>query len=234
LAAKDHVAAANPSLPPRIFSSAPRSEEQHQLVHPAHMKLFTLSKVTALVAAAALAVSVHAEALIHGTFAQGQDLIMGAIPAAPCYITGNGIQWQTQTGLLQAGTNWSAGITAGTEVDCRNQAFQVDSLLKNASFRGTISSSQTLQTYFYTHTVAPNTFSFSIWGPTLNQFGLVGATNFRWLISIYDDTGWHDVYWGSDETNNLVIPGTPQTIMVTVFGSDTGTVLPQINSLTNP
>lgn len=203
------------------------------------MKLLSLAKVVALISAVALAAQVRADALLQRVTVYGNatDFIVGAIPNSSCYMNANNAQWVSQTGLISPGTAWTAGVNPGGGANSLDPTVLLTSpLLKNASARGTIGASY-LGAIFEVNSNVSNGFGVTIWGPTLDNYGLVGATDFTWTIQAsYDGTNYTTVASSTGEVNNYIVPGNPLKIYVFINPntSTNGVVLAQVTSQTNP
>lgn len=201
------------------------------------MKTLKFAKLAAVFAAALIAANAYASALITKAAVYGTDLIAGAIPTMDVYMHTDGAQWISQTGVISAGTPWSAGMNGGGSVYSADLVFRQGYFLKNASCRGTIGQSSSMNSIFDVSTDVSSGFSVTIWGPTLNNYGLTGATNFTWyVLTSTDGSNYSMVQSGNGEVNNYVVPGNPVKIFIIVNPNvaTNGTVLAQVNSRTNP
>lgn len=203
------------------------------------MKFMKLAKLTALLAASAMAVSVHASTALMGKIqGWGTDMVAGAFSTQNAYIQTVDSQYNPiGGGYVAANGSWTGSIPdQGSATAYDTQLFHYSACLKNASIRSTIGPNDSLTANFTCSTDVSGGFSFTIWGPTLNNYGLTGAQNFYWVVlTTPDGSNWTQALTGSGEANNVTIPGSPLYIRVVVNSSDSfnGSILPQINSKVN-
>jgi hypothetical protein len=147
-----------------------------------------LAKLMALFAAAFLASTASAQLVyVNG---DGSNLIAGAVTSSSAYIIIPGYQWATisNNSTVSASTTFTAGVSSGGGINAytTNGLYQPADSLSNASLRGYVQGSgftgtgTTITAYFLTY---GSPVTISIWGPTLNNFGVSGVGNFSWTIT---------------------------------------------------
>jgi hypothetical protein len=147
-------------------------------------KFLTLCAALALASSAAFAQVIY----VNG---DGTNLIAGAITSQNAYIIMPGYQWSSgasNNSTVSANTTFSAGVSSGGGINAytTNGLYQPADYLSNASLRGYV------QGYGFTGTPTTLTARFrtygspvtiSIWGPTLNNYGVSGVGYFYWTIT---------------------------------------------------
>jgi hypothetical protein len=150
------------------------------------MKQF--AKIIALFAAALTALTASAQLVyVNG---DGVNLIAGAVTHYNSYIIMPGHQWSTVSNYstVSANTSFTAGVSSGGGINAytTNGLYQPVDNLQNASLRGYVQgwgftgTGTTITARFLTY---GSPVTITIWGPTLNNYGVSGVGNFSWTIS---------------------------------------------------
>ncbi len=191
-----------------------------------HMHLFK----SLLVSCASVVFTLTASAQVVGVNGDGSNLIAGAITSANAFIMIPGHQWSTvpNNSTVASGTTFTAGVSSpgGISAYSTNGLFQPSASLSNASLRGYTQgmgftgTATTLTARFLTHGAQVTV---TIWGPTLNNYGVSGVGFFNWTITSSAGTT-----SGSGEVNSS---GHYGNITVTVYPAtfSAGDALIQVN-----
>lgn len=196
-----------------------------------------LAKSLALLCASVVSTIAFAQVSIvsmHSTLNTSIDCVVGAIPTTSTTIEFSNCTWTSHPNLslVSGGTAVTGGGTNPSIAALSNG--QLHQVLGNASARGTITGGAFNLRYFGTrfsippgasHTAA----TITILGPTLNNYGLIGATNFSWTVT--DDL--HNTWTGTGEgTVNIPANSLRRRIQVYIeptYYYENGTVMAQIN-----
>jgi hypothetical protein len=149
------------------------------------MKL--LSKLLILAAVALTASTAFAQVVyVNGT---GSNLIAGAHTQYDTYVIISGAQWSTVTNnsVVYAGTSFTAGVNSGGGINgySTNGLYQPVGNFSNASLRGYVQGSgfTGTGTSITANFLANSPVTISIWGPTLNNYGVSGVGSFSWTVT---------------------------------------------------
>jgi hypothetical protein len=135
--------------------------------------------------AIALAAGVRAQVSSAGTLSATNTAlnpVAGAVPSTTTTISFSANLWTSHPNpsTVSGGTAVSAGGSANVGIGASA------TVLTNGSTRGTITGgafgTRTLDVHFASSSGTYNAATITILGPTLNNYGLDGATNFSWIV----------------------------------------------------